>query len=94
LKKIKIIDDWRDIIEGDTLIINRKDNNYSDDADWNILIGQRLELLEIMDMCESEYCFHTMRVRTTDNIEYEVEVDENHDEMMNHTTIFREINTL
>ena len=54
MKKIKIIDDWRDIIEGDTLIINRKDNNYSDDADWNILIGQRLELLEIMDMCESE----------------------------------------
>jgi hypothetical protein len=94
LKKIKQINDWRNIVEGDTIILGRKDREVSNDSNWNLLIGQRLELLEMMDTCEDEYCFHTIRVRTTSGIILEVEVDENHDGMMDYSTIFREINTL
>lgn len=88
-----MINEWRDIQEGDTLILGRKDREVANDANWNLLLGQRLELIEMMDTCEDEYCFHTMKVRTTAGIILEVEVDENHDGMMDYTTIFREINT-
>ena len=89
-----MINQWRDIQEGDTLILGRKDREVANDANWNLLLGQRLELIEMMDTCEDEYCFHTMKVRTTAGIILEVEVDENHDGMMDYTTIFRENNTL
>ena len=89
-----MINEWRDIQEGDTLILGRKDREVANDANWKLLLGQRLELIEMMDTCEDEYCFHTMKVRTTAGIILEVEVDENHDGMMDYTTIFREINTL
>ena len=85
---------WRNIMEGDTVILHRKDREVSDTANWNLLLGQRLEVLELMDTCEDEYCFHTMKVRTTSGIILEVEVDENHDGMMDYSTIFREVNTL
>jgi len=89
-----MINEWRDLQEGDTLILGRKDREVANDANWNLLLGQRLELIEMMDTCEDEYCFHTMKVKTTAGIILEVEVDENHDGMMDYTTIFREINTL
>ena len=85
---------WRNIMEGDTVILHRKDREVSDSANWNVLLGQRLEVLELMDTCEDEYCFHTMKVKTTKGDILDVDVDENHDGMMEFSTIFREVNTL
>lgn len=79
-------------MEGDTVILRKKDREVSDTANWNVLLGQRLEVLEIMDTCEDDYCFHTMKVKTTKGEILDVDVDENHDNMMDSASVFREVN--
>tara|TARA_R110002094_G_scaffold184231_1_gene161189 strand:- start:33 stop:278 length:246 start_codon:yes stop_codon:yes gene_type:complete len=78
-------------MEGDTVILRKKDREVSDTANWNLLLGQRLEVLELMDTCEDEYCFHTMKVKTTKGEILDVDVDENHDDMMDGSSVFREV---
>lgn len=78
-------------MEGDTVILRKKDREVSDTANWNVLLGQRLEVLELMDTCEDEYCFHTMKVKTTKGEILDVDVDENHDDMMSSASVFREV---
>ena len=78
-------------MEGDTVILQKKDREVSDTANWNVLLGQRLEVLELMDTCEDDFCFHTMKVKTTKGEILDVDVDENHDDMMDSASVFREV---
>ena len=62
---IRQINYWQDIIEGDVIIWTKKDDDQAENSNWNKYRGHRLEIIELMDSCEDDECFHSIKAKTT-----------------------------
>tara|TARA_B110001454_G_C12661163_1_gene409558 strand:- start:639 stop:914 length:276 start_codon:yes stop_codon:yes gene_type:complete len=86
---LRYIRDWRGIIEGDIIIWTRKDDDQAENSNWNKYRGYRLEIIELMDSCEDDECFHSIKAKTTSGTILNIEVDENHEGLLEDVSIFR-----
>jgi hypothetical protein len=87
---MKQITNPRRLRVGDTLIITKYDNDT--EGNWNYLLGERVEILDMYDECESSCCYHGLRVLTTKGLEYEIQVDDGHNGTLGkYSVIFRKV---
>tara|TARA_R110002096_G_scaffold233280_3_gene423328 strand:- start:2164 stop:2448 length:285 start_codon:yes stop_codon:yes gene_type:complete len=88
---IRQINYWQDIIEGDVIIWTKKDDNQAENSNWNKYRGHRLEIIELMDSCEDDECFHSIKAKTTSGIILNFDVDDHHEGLLDKVTIFRKV---
>ena len=82
---------WQDIIEGDVIIWTKKDTDQDEDSNWNKYRGHRLEIIELMDSCEDDECFHSIKAKTTSGTVLHFDVDDHHEGLLDKVTIFRKV---
>jgi hypothetical protein len=86
---IKQVRCWEDLTKGDVIIWHKYDVEQEDDSNYNQLRGHRLTVLDILDSCDNEECYHTLKVETTNGTKMTIDIDDGHNGLFSEMIIFR-----